>query len=319
MGFGRRQVLTGGVALGGMMAARLLPAVTPPRVDVRERGWFQRLQLTYRTVEIGLKNPFSVLHVSDTHLTAAYPDETQWLEFAEERTRVFGGLQEHSLAEALAWAKTSVDCVIHTGDLIDFQSKANLDLVKRYFGSVDGLLCTAGNHEFHCLPKEAGVKPTEAYNETCRAALDGAFGRDLRFAARMVNGVIFVAMENVYGFFSEYQVRRFREEAAKGLPMVLCLHVPIYTDGIRRTWGRFLSMGKRFADAALPLPEGDIQRQLDDSLTRDFVTYLRKEPLLKAVLAGHLHLFAEDRFSPTAMEYVVGANYFPNGQEVMFV
>lgn len=306
-------------ALGGMMATRSLPAVTPPRVDVRDRGWFQRLQLTYRTVEIGLKNPFSVLHISDTHLTAAYPDETQWLEFAEDRKRVFGGLQEHSLAEALAWAKMSVDCVIHTGDLIDFQSKANLDLVKRYFGSVGELLCTAGNHEFHCLPKEAGVKPTEAYNETCRAALDGAFERDLRFAARTVNGVTFVALENVYGFFTEDQVRRFREVAAKGLPMVLCLHVPIYTDGIRRTWGRFLAMGSRFADAAVPAPEGDIRRQRDDPLTREFVAYLRKEPLLKAVLAGHLHLFAEDRFSPTAMEYVVGANYFPNGQEVMFV
>jgi hypothetical protein len=42
-----------------------------------ERGRFERLTICYATVEIGLKKPFSVLHISDTHLTAAYPHENQ--------------------------------------------------------------------------------------------------------------------------------------------------------------------------------------------------------------------------------------------------
>jgi len=41
-------------------------------------------------------------------------------------------------------------------------------------------------------------------------------------------------------------------------------------------------------------------------------------PLLKAVLAGHLHIAVQDRFSPTAMEYVTGPNFLFNGQEIMF-
>ena len=42
------------------------------------------------------------------------------------------------------------------------------------------------------------------------------------------------------------------------------------------------------------------------------------ERLLKAILAGHLHITVQDRFSPTAMQYVVGSNYGFVGQEVIF-
>ena len=37
----------------------------------------------------------------------------------------FGGRQEEALRDSLAWAKSNVDYVIHTGDLIDWQSRAN--------------------------------------------------------------------------------------------------------------------------------------------------------------------------------------------------
>jgi len=39
---------------------------------------------------------------------------------------------------------------------------------------------------------------------------------------------------------------------------------------------------------------------------------------MKAILAGHLHITVQDRFSPTAIQYVVGGNYGFVGQEVLF-
>ena len=39
----------------------------------------------------------------------------------------------------------------------------------------------------------------------------------------------------------------------------------------------------------------------------------------EAILAGHLHFTAEERFSPTAMQYVVGGNFMFHGREVLFV
>ena len=50
----------------------------------------------------------------------------------------------------------------------------------------------------------------------------------------------------------------------------------------------------------------------------DFIAYLKGERLLKAILAGHLHITVQDRFSPTAVQYVVGGNYGFVGQEVLF-
>ena len=40
--------------------------------------------------------------------------------------------------------------------------------------------------------------------------------------------------------------------------------------------------------------------------------------LLKGILAGHLHIDVNDRFSPTAMQYVVAGNFMFRGQHVLF-
>jgi len=59
--------------------------------------------------------------------------------------------------------------------------------------------------------------------------------------------------------------------------------------------------------------------QQEDPVTREFIEYLRHEPLLKAILAGHEHMTLQDRFSETAEEYVVGGNFFFAAREVFFV
>jgi hypothetical protein len=48
----------------------------------------------------------------------------------------------------------------------------------------------------------------------------------------------------------------------------------------------------------------------------DFAAYLKAQPLLKGILAGHLHIDIQDRFSPTAMEFLVGGNFLFHGEEI---
>lgn len=55
-----------------------------------------------------------------------------------------------------------------------------------------------------------------------------------------------------------------------------------------------------------------------DAATADFVAWLKAQPLLKGILAGHLHVDVQDRFSPTAVEYVVAGNFLFHGQEITF-
>ena len=310
------------LAAGGIVAAADLPlfgrddpALFP------QRGKNERLLVSYTRIDAGATKPFSVMHISDTHLTAAYPGENlNKQRLAVWRTRTFGGRQEEALRDSLAWAKENADFVLHTGDLIDWQSEANYDQVRAALESIS--LATVGNHEYTpemwlSVPK---CTNDEAYKLLTGAGLKKAYGnRDLAFSTTTYNGVAFVAIDDSYGTVTPEQVERFREEVRKGLPIVLCMHVPFYTDHLwtaHEVYGK--RIGGKYSSISVPDARSDYARQLSDKTTCDFIAYLKSEPLLKGILAGHLHIDVSDRFSPTAMEYVVGGNFMFHGRHVLF-
>ena len=316
--FGRRDFFKGACLASFMVATARLPAVAGGTFEVGKRGPHSRLATSYAVVDIGLEKPFSVLHISDTHLADAYPDEhPDKVAAAAKRTNGFGGRQEEALAESLEWARHNVDYVIHTGDLIDFQSRANLDLVRKYWG--DAMFGSVGNHEFYSYLKTDGRGRSEEYKKQSWELLKAAYPVDPRFASRIVNGVNFIAIDDVFGTVQPDQVEKFKDEAKKGLPMVLCMHVPFFTPHIALATHKFWRRtGKKFGpDAARPLKEGGNQR--NDPTTAGFVAYLKEEKLLKAILAGHEHFTMEERFSPTAVQYLVGGNFLFAARELLFV
>ncbi len=81
---------------------------------------------------------------------------------------------------------------------------------------------------------------------------------------------------------------------------------------------KFWSSDSKFASAKIPDATGDCLAQRSDKTTQDFIAMLKREPMLKGILAGHLHFTVQDRFSPTAMEYVVGGNFMFHGEEMLF-
>ena len=317
----RRGFLKSAFAGGALIATARLPSSgkDDPSVFPR-RGRFERLALGYSIVRAGATRPFSVLHISDTHLCEAYPDESETRKKQMDISRQrFGGRQEEALIDSLFWAKENVDYVVHTGDLIDWQSRANFDLVKKYFG--DAMFGSLGNHEFSgdlWLGEQKETKD-EAWKDRTRAQLAATYPFDISLHSQIVNGVNFVTMDDVYGTVTAGQVERFRAEVEKGLSIVLCVHVPFFTEDIWLATSKFwVRPGKKFEDASLPPPVGDYLRQREDPVTRDFIAYLKAEPLLKAILAGHEHVMVQDRFSPTADELVVGANFMFCGREILF-
>lgn len=296
------------------------PAEDDPQV-FQIRGESERLSLAYATINIGLEKPFSILHISDTHLTAAYPHEDEKKQqLCKNRTQCFGGRQEEALRDSLEWAKEHVDYIIHTGDLIDWQSEANFDLVRKYFG--ENITGAIGNHEYSTdmwlsEPKE---EHTEAYKNRTRQKISAAYPFDTTFQAQTVNDVNFITIDDVYGYVTPYQVESFHKEVKKGLPIVLCMHVPFLSENIWRATVRFWY--KRLAsdihDDAYKL-NSEYKVQTEDPTTRSFIEYLKKEPLLKAILAGHEHITVQEQFSPTARQYVVGGNFLFHGEEIIFV
>ncbi len=322
----RRGFITSSFALAAGAPLAVGAASVPASGSAEERlgvfgnrGRWERLTLAYHHVEAGATKPFSVLHISDTHFTDAYDHEAKGTRDASKWRRcTFGGMQEQALADSLEWAEKNVDWVVHTGDIMDWQSEANHDLVRKYFagGKIFG---TVGNHEFYTYLPGEKKEPTEAFKERSWPILKSVYPDDVRFNSRVINGVNFICIDDVFGTVQQDQVDRFREEAKKGLPMILCMHVPFFDDTLfmmsRKYWR---TAGGKFTSAEVREVYGDYKRQKKDPVTRDFIAYLKNLDLLKGILCGHLHIVARTRFSPSADQFVVGGNYLFNGAEMLF-
>ena len=311
----RNFLLGGGMAVGGIVATSVLPAIADDDPSLFPgRGRFERLSLHYHEINAGAAKPFTVLHISDTHLTAAYPDEGEWeRKTAYRRIRTFGGRQEEALRDSIAWAKAHVDYLLHTGDLIDFQSRANFDLVKKYYGEGGAMMFGClGNHEHYRGRKAAkkdGAPPQEA---VVPDMLKESYPFPNDFCSTVVNGVNFITIDDSTDTVSADQATRFEAEAKKGMPIILCMHCPFPTREIVRAASRFWRRDnlKGIRDME------DFVERYKDKTTEDFVAYLRAQPLLKGILCGHGHLGVVDNFSPTAKQYEVAGNFMFCGQEI---
>ena len=308
----RNFFIGGGAAFGGIVATSALPAFADNPALFPQRGRWERLSIGYQHIDAGAEKPFSILHISDTHLTAAYSHEREWTrKFMERRSKTFGGRQEEALRDSLAWAKQHVDFIVHTGDMVDMVSKANLDLVKKYFGEGgEMMLGCLGNHEYY-YGQGKGPEPEEK-KKALRDALAGAFPFELSLSSSVLKGVNFVMLDNASGVVSVEQATRFEAEVKKGLPIILCLHCPFATRNIVRAANKYWKRDnlKSVWDA------NGWKEPRREPVTRDFVAYLKAQPLLKGILAGHYHIDVADRFSPTANEFLVGGNFLFHGQEI---
>ena len=228
---------------------------------------------------------------------------------AESRLRYFGKA-EQNLAAAADYAREKDAVLLHTGDLIDFVSEKNFEFVSDFYGQKELVphFVSSGNHEFSHYLGEA--KEDEAYKLQSFDRVQRAFPNDLRFASKVVNGVNFVAFDDVYYYVADDLIERMKAEVEKGLPIVTMCHVPFYTPGLFKF---MLEDRKERSAYVTGVPEEAIKaydqeknrHQAGNEATQLFVNWLRDQKLVKALLCGHLHVNYEDEFSETARQYVV--------------
>ena len=322
MNVSRRIFLAGA---GALTAAELpLPALA-------KRGPIPPLKVEAFEIPVGAAKPFGALQVSDTHIVRVDTrDDARKMKLAAGRS--FAPFAEHYLDEAINLAKTQGDLLLHTGDLIDFVSAANLDLVEAHFAGSDWFV-SAGNHEFSQYVGEA--KEDAAYKRQSYDRVQAAYPNDLTFCSRVVNGVNFVSLDDVYYNVTEAQHALFMKEVEKGLPIVLLCHVPFYGPKLydfvmshtgnkcAYVTGAPLGLTSTYRGDANPPPGQEWRarsvQQRTDRPTADFIAWLKEQKLLKAILCGHLHDYFQERFSPTALQYVCSATYKGHAQRLRFV
>ena len=277
------------------------------------------------TLEVGADRPFRALHLSDSHVCLADERENaRKLALAKTRSAGFDagvpGRAAAYLQEQLAYADTHSLPILHTGDFCDFVSDANLEAMGKLLFSRDCFMA-AGNHEYSQYVGEA--PEDEAYKLQSYDRVQACCKNDLRFASRERNGVNFVAVDNVYYNFTARQLALLEQEIAKGKPIVLLMHTPIYTpelhDYMIHTLGESCGYLVGTPEEALAAysPERRIQ-QTADGPTRAFVDYVQHQPLIRAVLAGHVHHDFETRLPGGAMQLITGGGFRGCAREITF-
>jgi 3',5'-cyclic AMP phosphodiesterase CpdA len=265
------------------------------------------MELLHTQIRIGLDAPVRVLHFSDTHLTRAdLRDGDRKVELADARYNCFTAAEE-VLQFASATAKSMDLPIVHTGDLCDFVSLANIEAARDFTDEHD-VFMVAGNHEFSLYVGEAWED--EAYRNQSLEAVQSAHKNNIRMDSRVIGGVNFIAVDNGYYLFDRAQLDFLKAEAQKGLPMVLMMHVPLYD---RALYDYELSRSPGCAylcgvpeELMSHYNEYRFRQQKADDVTLETMDYIAREPLVKAILTGHLHMNYEASYADRMPQIFTG-------------
>jgi len=267
------------------------------------------MELLKMKLTLGAEAPFRILHMSDTHLYLADErDNERKRQLAVNRSRHFT-TPEENLAAGVQVARENHAVIMYSGDLIDFVSEANLDAAKTFTDENDCFMA-AGNHEFSLYVGEAFEDA--AYREQSLSHVQESFKNDIRFAARVINGVNFVAIDNSYYLIDEWQLDRLKEECRKGMPVVLIVHTPLYAEDLAAECHARNTEALYLMDA----PESELatyseyryRQQKADAVTHEAMEYIKSEPVIRAILTGHLHYAFTSHVTDTLTQYMVGTD-----------
>ncbi len=143
----RRSFLLAAAAFGSVRAFGGGLKVSP----IREGGVDEVLKITPVEIKVGASAPFKALHFSDTHLNFwdvqdFFGNPQKEEHFGQRWVRFPQAL--NSLYATIDYAASRNMMLLHTGDLMDWNTRANRNVVRRNLAGRD-FFYALGNHEYH--------------------------------------------------------------------------------------------------------------------------------------------------------------------------
>ena len=272
----------------------------------------EQIKILKTTVDIGLGHEVKVLHVTDSHI--ALDDE------GDERGRFkyFSNAEEffHRTCE---YAKENGLTMLNTGDLLDAHTESNFAFADKYLLPTDTIYA-AGNHDFcHFVGKA-----TEDYAYKWERIKYSAphLPNNLYFYSRVIDGVNFVTLDDSYYLMTDGQIELLRAEAARGYPIVLGIHIPLFT---KAQADRILANGNKCAyltgaprEYTDAYPPDRSRQQVPDESTLRAIEYINSEPRIKAIVAGHTHINFEERLPGGAVQIPTAGGSHGYAREITF-
>ena len=243
----------------------------------------------------GLESPVRFAVIGDTHF--AFHDDRDDAYADNYKRMAQWPTPADALQKSLKRAKSfGADVVVLVGDNISFPTLANVEKLQSDLeaGGVEWFY-TAGNHDWH-FEGDSG-SDIEMRSRWIGKRLSPLYqGENPLMYSKLIKGIRFVMIDNsVYHVLPE-QLAFWKNEAAKGDPIVLFMHIPLWMPGFGVTtcaspeWGADhdpywkIERRERWAERAMPS-------------TFAFREAVLSTPNLIGIFTGHRHklLVAQER------------------------
>ncbi len=272
----------------------------------------------------GLDKPFKVMFLSDTHFTV---EDERGKEFYSYTKRMGGaavepvnygisnGREKALLASLKKAREEQVELVVLGGDILNFPSLASVETLERIMKE-SGLKWAyiAGNHDWH-YEGENGVAADLRDKWEQRNLKPLYQGNHPLFHSEILHGINFVLIDNSTHEITEDQLDFFKKQINKGLPVVLMMHIPLYSNGHNIDYGCGHPDWNEAHDIYYKIERRNPwPKNGHTKTTFDFCKLVWNSPCIIGVYAGHTHEEAVD-FCKGKLQYVSGANN--NNEEVL--
>ena len=267
------------------------------------------MELVKNTITVGLERPVRLLHVTDSHLGLA--DEQDDARKHALAARLSTPEKEQYLYAQIAYAEENCDLLVHTGDLMDFVSHANTEKAREILKN-EKIFFIAGNHDYSQYVGEAWED--NAYRMNSYMQMGYGLGVPMFFNSRIVGGLNIVGIDNSYYLFEDWHLWRLQREVAKGLPIILAFHDPLFEQSLfdyhmKVSPERCTYLVGCDEEHLLLYDEFRAVQQRPDAPTLRMIDFIKHEPLIKAILTGHLHFNYESRLTDSLVQFVTGGGY----------
>ena len=141
-----------------------------------------------------------------------------------------------------------------------------------------------------------------------------------------MGGVNFVSLDNSFYKITEKQLSKLRTEVEKGYPVVLCMHIPLFSEEhAERLYeeARQYTVGQPSC-FLLGIPEEHLRlykeehrrEQTCDETTLRAIEYIKNEKRIKLIVAGHTHDNFEEVFPSGLVQITTHGTYYGFAREI---
>lgn len=249
-----------------------------------------------------LARAYTVVQITDVHISAAYDDEEERVrDAAPRRAHVFYATPEESVARWFALVEKAnaahPDVVVLTGDIVDFPSRRNMDVLEEGLRRLNApyVFCV-GNHDWaYDFDYQTPHAVAEELPKFARYSRSGTTAYSLYDAGEFA----VLAVDNARDQIDPAALDGLTAAEALNKPIVLALHVPFCADdfpenGLKaecERWDGYGCMGENGI-----VPNADTARFIERIKAAD--------SRVAAVLAGHLHFEHRDRLTSTLDQHI---------------